>query len=209
MHIIAHRGFWLELNEKNTEIAFTRAVDYGFGIETDFRDFNGKLVISHDIPHDGVMDATEFSKLVMNSGPNTPLAINIKSDGLYNLVNQFIKQTNIKNSFVFDMAIPDMLSYVKTGTQVFTRQSEYERTPVLISECQGVWLDAFESDWYDLDIINAILGQKKSLAIVSPELHGRSYLRLWSFLRENSLHENESISLCTDFPNYAKKYFST
>jgi hypothetical protein len=33
---------------KKTLAAFERALQNGFGIETDFRDHNGKVVISHD-----------------------------------------------------------------------------------------------------------------------------------------------------------------
>ena len=35
--ILAHRGFWKEETEKNTKIAFERAFNSGFGIETDPR----------------------------------------------------------------------------------------------------------------------------------------------------------------------------
>ena len=50
MQIISHRGFWKSKNEQNTIISFQRSFENGFGIETDIRDLNGKLVISHDIP---------------------------------------------------------------------------------------------------------------------------------------------------------------
>ncbi|MDR1148515.1 MAG: hypothetical protein LBK66_07780 [Spirochaetaceae bacterium] len=48
MNIIGHRGFWITESEQNTEAAFRRALENGFGIETDFRDCGGNLVISHD-----------------------------------------------------------------------------------------------------------------------------------------------------------------
>jgi glycerophosphoryl diester phosphodiesterase len=35
-------------SEQNTEAAFRRALENGFGIETDFRDCGGSLVVSHD-----------------------------------------------------------------------------------------------------------------------------------------------------------------
>ena len=37
MKIIAHRGYWLIDDEKNTELAFERALRANFGIETDLR----------------------------------------------------------------------------------------------------------------------------------------------------------------------------
>jgi glycerophosphoryl diester phosphodiesterase len=48
--ILAHRGYWLEPGEKNSLSAFRRAFEGGFGIETDIRDLDGELVVSHDPP---------------------------------------------------------------------------------------------------------------------------------------------------------------
>ena len=50
MEIIAHRGFWRKKTDQNTIGAFKLALNNHFGIETDIRDQNGQLVISHDIP---------------------------------------------------------------------------------------------------------------------------------------------------------------
>ncbi|UVV76362.1 hypothetical protein NXW84_21120 [Bacteroides fragilis] len=47
MEIIAHRGFWNKESEKNTLTAIKRAIDNGYGFETDYRDNNGTIVISH------------------------------------------------------------------------------------------------------------------------------------------------------------------
>ena len=53
--IMCHRGYWSgELGiaplQKNSWEAFERAIDFGFGIETDLRDYAGSVVISHDVP---------------------------------------------------------------------------------------------------------------------------------------------------------------
>ena len=53
MKIIGHRGYWLQETEKNSEVAFYRSLQNGFGIETDIRDYCGKIVISHDIAKAG------------------------------------------------------------------------------------------------------------------------------------------------------------
>jgi nucleoside-diphosphate-sugar epimerase len=49
MNIISHRGFWLKDEEKNTIQAFERSFEFGFGTETDIRDYKGELVISYDM----------------------------------------------------------------------------------------------------------------------------------------------------------------
>lgn len=208
MHLIAHRGYWLDPKEKNTDIAFSRALSHGFGIETDFRDLNGQLVVSHDIPLVGAMSVGEFLSLYRACPVNAPLALNIKSDGLRNLVGQFIQDAGFHACFVFDMAVPDMRAYIDSGLPTYTRLSECEPVPSLLSSCQGVWLDAFESTWYDLGVINPILAQGKGVAIVSPELHGRPHLELWQWLKMNKLHEQSLVSLCTDFPMQAQEFFN-
>ena len=88
MNILAHRGYWLKPEEKNTRIAFERALSLGFGIESDVRDYLGNLVISHDIPGDSAMPLSEFIAL-LEQYPRVSFALNVKSDGL---------QLGIKNS---------------------------------------------------------------------------------------------------------------
>ena len=60
MYILSHRGFWLSPNEKNLEIAFRRSFEAGFGVETDIRDYQGRLVIAHDIASKEDMDFDYF-----------------------------------------------------------------------------------------------------------------------------------------------------
>ena len=52
MKIISHRGFWLDLDQKNSKFAFNNSVENNFGTETDIRDLNLKIVVSHDMPSD-------------------------------------------------------------------------------------------------------------------------------------------------------------
>lgn len=208
MNIIAHRGYWLNHSEKNTSVAFSRAIEHGFGIETDFRDFNGELVISHDVPLEGAMKADEFISLCRHYSAPTIMALNIKSDGLYLLVKKFIAELGMSNYFVFDMSVPDTRGYLAEQIPVFTRLSEYESMPRFLDQSRGIWLDSFESEWYDKALIKNLLDSKKQVAIVSPELHRRSHLGLWRFLKENDFYQNCLISLCTDFPLEAKEYFN-
>jgi hypothetical protein len=205
---MAHRGYWLDPKEKNTAIAFSRALTHGFGIETDFRDLDGQLVVSHDIPLVGAMSADQFIAIFKACPVNAPLALNIKSDGLQHLIGKFVQEASFPNFFVFDMAVPDMRAYIDIRIPAYTRQSEYENAPALLSSSQGVWLDAFESTWYDLGVINTILAQDKGVAIVSPELHGRPHLELWQWLKMNKLHAQSLVSLCTDFPLQAQEFFN-
>ncbi len=208
LNIIAHRGYWLEVAEKNSLVAFSRALEYGFGIETDLRDLDRKLVVSHDVPVEGAMNVAEFINLYKQYPVAAPMALNIKSDGLYPLIKDLIIQSGMTNYFVFDMSVPDTRGYLAEQIPVFTRLSEYETAPAFLDKSRGVWLDAFESEWYDEKVIQNLLSQEKQVAIVSPELHRRPHLQQWQFLKEHHFHKSDLVSLCTDFPLEAKEYFN-
>ena len=91
MRIIAHRGYWIKPNEKNTAIAFERALRLNFGIETDIRDVQGKLVVSHDMPSGGEMDFSDFLDLCLLYSKARPLALNIKSDCLHDELRNILE----------------------------------------------------------------------------------------------------------------------
>ena len=212
LEIIAHRGYWLLEEEKNTVISFERALTAGFGIETDLRDYCGTVVISHDIP-DGSSISFEnllqiYSKTVSKSSETPTLALNIKSDGLASVISQLLQKYNVNSYFVFDMSVPDSLHYIKSGLKAFTRQSEFEVNPCLYEESDGVWLDCFSRTWFSEALVTSHLEAGKGLCIVSPELHKRGDVinEQWMMLR--SYRHVGRLSLCTDFPSDAWEFFN-
>lgn len=208
MQILSHRGYWKKPEEKNSELAFRRSFELGFGTETDFRDFNGQLVISHDVPTSEAMNASRFFEIYNEYQRNLPLAINIKSDGLHYLLRELLDKYNIQDYFLFDMSVPDGLVYVRQGGfQVFTRQSEYEKEPSFYEEAQGVWMDMFLSDWIEAQDVSAHLEKGKQVCIVSPDLHKRAHLQFWEKLKTWSCLHSEKFLICTDFPEECKTFF--
>lgn len=207
MKIIAHRGFWIHPSQKNTLEAFERALSHGFGIETDFRDRKGQLVIAHDLPVGGEMLAEDFFVLCRRYPHSGIHAFNVKADGLQaqflNLLDLWAKESY----FLFDMSVPDTLAYLKLGQPVYIRMSEYEDNKNLEEKGKGIWLDAFFSEWYKMDLITNLLGNGKEVALVSPELHGRPYLEFWEGLKNSKIYKNSGLSICTDYPLMAKEYF--
>jgi len=205
--IISHRGYWQEPEEKNGAAAFCRTFQLGFGTETDVRDLNGHLVISHDPATEGAMPLSAFLVIAKAHDTSLPLAINVKSDGLASLIRAEMATHGIVNWFVFDMSIPDMRWHIKEGNPVFTRMSEVERTPTWLDKVQGVWLDAFESQWYDEQVLTDLLNMGKKVCAVSPDLHRRPHLPYWAWLKERGLHQHDAMLLCTDHPEDARSYF--
>ncbi len=212
MEIISHRGIWHLEHEKNHQVAFSRAFESGFGVETDLRDYSGEVVISHDLPNSNCMTLESFFDLYKNETENIPnkptLALNIKSDGLHNMIYSTLKKYAIENYFVFDMSVPDSRLYIDIGINTFTRQSEYETAPSFYSETSGVWLDCFEGRWFSNEIIEKHKKAEKKICIVSPELHNRNDFESeqWYYLKHFCDHSK--LMICTDLPNQAEEYFN-
>lgn len=208
MKILSHRGFWIQPEEKNTKGAFIHSFSNGFGTETDVRDLNGELVISHDMPTGGELLLQNFLELAasMQGREKLPLALNIKADGLAHKLHEEISHFCNLDIFVFDMSIPDTRSYFSVGLPVFTRMSEVEKDPVWIEHSTGIWLDIFDSEWYDVKTLLKLLSTGKKVCLVSPELHGRAHLPFWEIILE--LKDHPQLMICTDFPIEAKNFLS-
>ncbi len=208
MKLLAHRGYWNTIEEKNTLSSMTKAFENNWGVETDIRDYVGSLVISHDMPNEKAYTLEQFLVEYKKQSPNNCLALNIKADGLSDLLCQFLVEHKINNYFVFDMSIPETLRYLNLGMQVYVRESEYDTiNELLYSKTQGIWLDAFINEWYTVETIIKHTTNNKKVAIVSPELHSREYEDFWAMLKLKNIHKNENVLLCTDLPIEATKYF--
>lgn len=208
MKFLAHRGQWTKPAEKNSRAVLHAALASGFGVETDFRDSAGQLVISHDpAAPDSYSAADFFATAATFDLRHQPLALNIKADGLRALLKPLLQQHGISNYFCFDMSVPETLAYRREGLRFFTRESEYEPAPALYADAAGVWMDMFHSDWIAPTRIREHLAASKEVALVSPELHGRPHLAFWTRLREAGLHREPGLMLCTDFPVDARDFF--
>lgn len=205
MAILSHRGYWFEAAEKNTVVAFQRSFALGYGTETDVRDSCGELVISHDPPKGG--ELTLAGLLALAGDKQLPLAINIKADGLAQLVAAEMARHGYTNWFVFDMSVPDTRAQLAAGNATYVRMSEIEMAPPFMDTASGVWLDAFESDNWRIAALASLLQRNLKVCLVSPELHRREHMQFWQELKESGLHANANVSLCTDLPEAAAAFF--
>ena len=203
MQIISHRGYWKTASEKNTTTAFARSFALGYGTETDVRDLNGQLVISHDMPTHPAMALKDYlGALATFDRQGLTQAINIKSDGLAKDLAVQMKDC-AHPWFVFDMSVPDMIQHIRAGNPTFARMSEYEPLPAkLHGLIKGIWLDAFISTWYSSSVIESLLKQGLQVCVVSSELHGRTdHGSLWNALLPIAGYDG--LILCTDLPEAA------
>lgn len=211
INIVAHRGLWNIVEEKNSFNSFSQAIKGGFGIEIDVRDLNGTLVVSHDPPVTGVSYSFESVLEFYNyMGSQSEIAINIKSDGIAQFLHALLKKYNIENYYCFDMSVPDTLDYRKRDLKYLVRVSEFESITLLSKESSGVWLDSFNSFDLQKPILEKLLKDKIKVVIVSEELHHRDKQAQWNYLADifKNTSLNTQISICTDFPNEAHKVFN-
>ena len=208
MLLLSHRGLWLRPEEKNTLAALRRSLEEGFGLETDIRDHDGRLVISHDPPSGDCLDLNLFLECYRSMGSDVTLALNIKSDGLRYLLDKALRNYGINRYFVFDLSIPQARHYLASPMPVFTRHSEDEPHPAHYDRAAGVWMDCFDSDWINESDVDKHLRNSKQVCIVSPELHRRSHDNFWRQMKQWRCLASDELMLCTDHPRQAREFFN-
>ena len=207
MEILAHRGIWKNTQEKNSYKAITGALVKSFGVEIDLRDYNGKVVISHDIPSQEVLYFEDILIFYNEQKLSSTMALNIKADGLCYLLKGLLSKYSIKEYFVFDMSIPDNVEYKNIGINFYTRKSEYESC-VLIDFANGIWIDELDAAWMSYEKILSLVKYNKKLCFVSAEIHHRPNENQWKMIKQLSIKcPDIEIMLCTDKPDDARAFF--
>lgn len=209
--ILAHRGLFLDEADKNSAGALVRALEHGFGFETDVRDLNGRLVISHDPPLEQAQppELRWLLERIAQSASGGRIALNVKADGLTAAIAELVETVGVNREqiYVFDMAVPDYLAYLNSAISTYTRISDYEEQPAFVGRAQGVWVDDFTGAFPQVQRAEELLGQGIRAAIVSPELHGRDHKQLWESILAAGLHRHPLFELCTDHPAEAASLF--
>lgn len=207
MNIIAHRGLWHKEDEKNAMVSFERAFKNNIGIETDIRDYQGELVISHNVADSTCDKVDEVFKLYKRLNTSAKLALNVKADGIQDLLVELLNKHNIDNYFVFDMSIPEAVVYNDRKINYYTRNSDIENQCVLYENAQGVWVDAFYNDWDIETAIKNHLSQGKEVSLISPEIHKKDEKQTWEMLKKTGIFKDNNFYLCTDIVHEAEEFF--
>lgn len=209
MKILAHRGYWNKDIEKNSPLALRTALEHGYGFESDVRDYAERMVISHNIATADSQDAEEVFEWLHEFNDRYCFAINIKADGLKDILKLFFDKYSVSNYFLFDMSVPQMVEFREMGLKYFTRQSEVEPEPVMYEDAAGVWIDGFWStDWITKELLDNHIKNGKEVCLVSPDLHGKEdYRGFWGKLVEDKI-DLDKVILCTDYPDEAREYFN-
>ena len=97
--------------------------------------------------------------------------------------------------FAFDFSFPYLFDAIKNNITCALRLSEYEKE--LLEGPKWTWIDSFHSIWFDEKYVQSIKNLGYSIAIVSPELHGRNVKN--EFKQIESLIDKGLVdAICTD-----------
>ena len=95
VNIVAHRGLWREPGQQNKISTLIDALRKSFGVELDIRDFQGKIIIQHDMPsenHRGAETLEEFFELCSTIKDRPPIFLDIKSLGIQQPLSVILKK---------------------------------------------------------------------------------------------------------------------
>lgn len=205
MQILAHRGLWRKRGERNSFAALSRALDSGHGVELDLRDHDGLLVVSHDPPRAGALLWERFVQDYVDRGVDALVAVNVKADGLIPLLASCPVSLPPTRHFFFDMSVPEQLHYINAGLPTYSRQSNLEPLPTLLDRSSGLWVDNFgPQEWLATQDLAKHLDAGLSVAVVSPELHGRPREAFWHDLLQPASRRMD-FAVCTDYPDELAK----
>lgn len=211
MKILCHRGRWATRSEQNTLRAFEAAWERGWGIETDVRDRGAELLISHDSPTGDQLSFGELLDAWTDRGKATPIALNVKADGLATRVATLVEEARAEQLFAFDMSVPDLVAWTSgpaASVPTYTRWSDLEPDPILVGRTSGLWLDAFTDDfWWSPAALAEHLQAGRDVVIVSPELHGRQPDAYWAWVAGLDVVSHPGLAICTDDPEGAERCF--
>lgn len=222
MIILAHRANLQGPHppSENSLAATQRALELGFGIETDLRcDPKGEFYIAHDPqPRTPENSFTQFAPLFRKFADQV-IAMNVKEPGCERGLVALHQSGDMgKRSFYFDFELlePSMpgrsqrlIRGLPGGDRVTVASRLSDRGEPL-DQClsipaQIVWADEFDSLWLTRIHVEAVHAAGRLFYAISPEIHGfdeGARLRQWQRFKQWRID-----GLCTDYALSAKEFF--
>jgi glycerophosphoryl diester phosphodiesterase len=220
--ILAHRANLTGPHSavENSPADCARALEGGFGLETDLRrDAGGAFYISHDAhPRTPANSLEAYSKLFAQH-PNAELAINVKELGYEPALVELMNSGKLgKRGFYFDFELLEPATpgaaqrKIKSlpGAQSVRMASRLSDRKETLSQClsipaEVVWADEFDALWLTAKEAEAVRSAGRRLFVISPELHGfdtAARKRRWADFKAWGVD-----GVCTDYALEAREFF--
>ena len=206
---------------ENTLAATRRALELGFGLETDLRkDAQNRFYIAHDLqPWSPQNDFVQFARLFREYSDRT-IAMNVKELGYEAELIKLQHDGYLGNrSFYFDFELLEPRtpgqaqrrmrqlpggSHAAMAARLSDRGEPLEQC--LSIPAAVVWADEFDSPWLTPEHVQAVHQAGRLFYVISPELHGfddATRLRRWQQFKAWGID-----GLCTDYALSAREFFS-
>lgn len=190
------------VSHRINKIEELKKIDTKYGIECDLRNYNNKIILSHD-PY---LDGEEFEDFLKYYNHKF-IIINIKTSGISNDILNILIKNNIKIFFFLDLSIPEIMSLKDKTDNIAIRLSEYEPIEqVLLFKklAKWVWVDCFNDLYLDNDKYLFLKENNFKICLVSPELQNHDSNEIIKY--KNKLYENNIFvdMICTKNYNITK-----
>jgi len=223
MVILAHRANLEGPNPKleNSLAATRKALELGFGIETDLRrNADHRYYISHDLqPRTEDNDFNQFAELFQKFADQV-IAMNVKELGYeQDLIDLQKSGAMGRHTFYFDFELLEPATPGRTqkmmhnlsgpdGIEMASRLSDRHES---LAQCLSipasiVWADEFDSLWLTRKHVEATHAANRQFYAISPEIHGFKkdlQLKRWHEFKEWGID-----GLCTDDALEAQAFFN-
>jgi glycerophosphoryl diester phosphodiesterase len=213
VRILAHRGNvdGPEPARENGLALVQKALERGFGIETDVRYAAGKgFYISHDPAAPSADSALAAHCGLWRRHPEAVIALNVKELGKERALLEALNALRVvPQLFLFDMELIEKQAgetarlyrrfdaAVTIAARVSDRDEPLERA-LAIEVASVAWLDEFDGPWATADAVGRLKAAGKAVYAVSPELHGRPIEAAEMRWRDFAAWGVDGI--CTDWP---------
>jgi hypothetical protein len=173
-----------------------------YGVEVDIRDYNGRIILSHDPLIDG-----ESLEHYLKKYKHKFIIFNIKSERLEYEVLKLVKQHGIKNYLFLDSSFPMVYNLISIKEKnIALRFSEFE--PIesvlkLAKKIKWVWVDCFKTMPLTPKSYIQLKDSAFKICIVSPELQNqeKKIIEYKNYLLKNRLIPD---MICTKSYNIEK-----
>ena len=131
------------IKHRQNEISDLKQLPKNFGAEIDIRSQFNELILHHDPFNKG-----QLLKNWLEHYDHKFLILNVKEEGLEEMIINLLEKFNISNYFFLDQSFPFLMKYSrKKNKHLATRLSDYENIKNIVSlknKVQWVWIDYFD-----------------------------------------------------------------
>ena len=196
----------IKIQHRVNSLKKLKNIHHNFGVEVDVRSINKKLILNHE-PFLKALSLDTFLKKFNHKF----LILNVKEEGIENLILNFVKKNRIKNYFLLDVTFPKIFQFIKNKKKnnFCLRISKFEKLNQLNffnKKIEWIWVDTFDNK-IPLNINDLEVYSKKfKLCLVSPELVKTNNISITKFIKINKYKLNFFSAVCSKNMKTWEKY---